>query len=249
MDKIEKLKKGLINESAEHLDAIDNYFLVKRYLKQLYDQIKKDGAVSDALSGQIEYAEKLLQTARDDIAGELDTYLFEFEGKTLELHAPQPVSCFSLPVGCRAGNDESDQFWLENYIYHQFGKRVVLNPNTKGNYINNGKFLFVKIDLTYDKQAIVDEVDDLVQHAHDLIGKHGVSKSVHLHELFDKMFSRIVIGKTKEMALKIVSFFLEESYGINIDPESLNRKYYRLWKKKNGVKDLRQWRKQQKGDT
>jgi hypothetical protein len=169
--------------------------------------------------------------------------------KPMIVHTPQPVSCFSLPESFfdKDTKDSGARFWFDNYIYHRFGKKVVLNPNTKDHFIDSGKFLFVKIDLTYDKQTIVDEIDVLVQHAQKIIEKPCSSQTGHLNDLFDKIFSKIIVYKTKDKALEDVSTIFE-GHGITLTPESLGRRYYGQWKKSHGINDLRSWRKQQKGD-
>ena len=144
---------------------------------------------------------------------------------------------------------ESSNLEAENYLYNLIGKKV-LNPKTKTHYLHQGKYLFLKIDLNYDKDEINFEVDEIVQQAQKFIDKGGHAKTVLKHKIFDNVFSKFITDMRLEKSLKMTAEVMKKIYEIKISGdgvESLRRRYYPAWKEKRGISDIRDWRKQKGG--
>jgi hypothetical protein len=62
------------------------------------------------------------------------------------------------------------------------------------------------------------------------------------------VFSKFIIDMRLEESLELTSEVLNKIYEININADSLRRRYFPEWKKRKGISNLRNWRKHQKGD-
>ena len=119
------------------------------------------------------------------------------------------------------------------------------------NFLNfkSDTMLHLLIDTTYDKKAILDQVDELIFAIQHLQGRKrgaGTRKSIvkeELDMLVEKMFLRLYVEETKteETSINEICEYLE-SIGNPIEAESVVRRYLRSIKKRYGVKNVKELR-------
>ncbi|MEA2066849.1 MAG: hypothetical protein U9O65_07160 [Thermotogota bacterium] len=101
-------------------------------------------------------------------------------------------------------------------------------------------FLHLQIDLTYDKNEILDSCDDVISKAQSIIGKTNKrAKKAVIERLFDLLFKDYYLSsRSKSDALdKVVKDF--KTIGLKIEAETLDKKYIPDFKKRYGIKDVR----------
>jgi len=190
----------------------------------------------------------LFQVAADRkrILEKYDCYVSEYgQDSKLRRMASSPASYFSMPIF------ENNSFYdtrvlLDNLIFRELGSKA-LNQKTKNYFIQENKFMFLKIDLTYDKEGIKDAVDDIIDKGQKLTGNTRGAKRKERQKLFDQIFTKLIVSLSRDKALSETSKKLEKFYKIKIKQESLLKRYYNDWRKKNGITNLREWKKQQRG--
>lgn len=115
--------------------------------------------------------------------------------------------------------------------------------------------LCLQVDLRYDKKVIMQTFDDIITNAQKLIGKYPVigkrkdSKSIEKKKLVENLFLDFYVKKglsKNETLEKIASYLKQEK--IQLEPESINRKYIPNIKRKYSVKNVRELRNLKKGD-
>lgn len=102
-------------------------------------------------------------------------------------------------------------------------------------------FLLLQIDLTYDKKEILDSCDDVISKAQTIIGKTNKrAKKAVIERLFDLLFKdHYLSSRSKSDALnKVVEDF--KTVGLEIEAETLDKRYIPGFKKRCGIKDVRQ---------
>lgn len=111
-------------------------------------------------------------------------------------------------------------------------------------FIVNNDFLYLQVDLTYDKKDILQLCDDAVSKAQNITGKSGSSARTHIQErLFNNLFLKhYPSGKSKSEALEKTERDLA-ALGITIEAETLNKKYLPRFKMRYGIKDIRELKK------
>lgn len=240
-----KIMELLGNEDLK--EQISKYSVLRHEVNNLTEQLETEDNTIEDLQRTLNEKKELLSHLRRYISDTFDIDLLILEDEVYPVHVSHPVSCFSLPAKMKIPSIESNHFEAENYLYKLMGKKV-LNPKTKNHYLHRGKYLFLKIDLSYDKVEINFAVDEIVQQAQKFIDKGGHAKEVLKHKIFDCVFSKFIIDMRLEESLELTSEVLNKIYEININADSLRRRYFPEWKKRKGISNLRNWRKHQKGD-
>ena len=108
-------------------------------------------------------------------------------------------------------------------------------------YFIRDDLLFLQINLTYDKNEILDLCDDAISKAQSIIGKTNKrAKKAEIERLFDLFFKyHYQLSKSKSDALdKVVKDF--KTVGFQIEAETLDKKYIHGFKKRCRITDVRQ---------
>ena len=217
----------------------------KRYAvhKSLLEHLEENEETQDTKFKELQ---EIVFYLRRRIVDKYDIHDIVAEGQHFPVHTPKPTSCFSLPAYMRIQTVEAGIFQGEDYLLHVMGKKV-LNEKTKDHYIDKGKYLYLKIDLTFNKADITKSVDDIVQHAQSLIGKERPARGMIRHSIFDNIFSEFILDMRRLKTLEETSHVLLDKYKMHIDSDSLLRKYYPERKKRRGISNLKTWKKEQRG--
>jgi hypothetical protein len=215
-------------------------------IEELKNKHAEDSNDTEAIKKLKEKKDRLYNL-RKNILEKFNVYISGYGQKAKLDFATIPVSCFSMPFWDSLSFNDLG-FQIDNIYFRELGPKA-LNQKTKNHFIQDNKFLFLKIDLTHDKSEINMAVDDLVDAGQKLIGKRKKrARSEELQKLFNQIFEKLVRSFSVEMAISKTQVRLKATYGIEIDPDSLLRKYYRKWKESEGITNIRIWRKEQKRD-
>jgi hypothetical protein len=112
------------------------------------------------------------------------------------------------------------------------------------------RYLSIRIDLRYNKNEILEHCGKAIKIAQNAIGKTGTkgrrgkeSTAMMKQEIFEYHFrEHVEEGLSKNKALKkIVEDFYE--YGITIEHDTLDKKYYKPFKDRMGAKDFTELKK------
>jgi hypothetical protein len=189
------------------------------------------------ISIQLEEATDAFEKQRQRMMSTYGVYVSEDAKFALNMY---PVSCFSLPI-------QPPFFEAESLLWSLQGKKM-LNRETKQSLIKDNRHLFLKVDLTYDKEEIEFAVGELVQHAQKLLGKKKRAKTDVYYKLFDNIFSDAIMDMRLVDALEKTANVLRDRYEKDCDAEVLQKTYYKEWKTRNDVRDIRQWKRRAKAE-
>ena len=104
---------------------------------------------------------------------------------------------------------------------------------------NDDNFLTVRVDLRKDKKELRELIDDEISKAQKKTGNELTELQ---YRFFCCSLKRHYVenGLNKNDALEATASDMENETGIEIDPDTLNRRYFKRFKNDHGVKDLRE---------
>ncbi len=243
MSDLKKLKQIELLENKRFHKEISKFLALQLSIEDLTQRLKGGGLEAEKISKELNEKKDFLSFIKKHISDAYDISLLTLDGKTYPVRTSKPISCFSPPYNYNLNEIYASHLNAENYLYHLMGNKI-LNDKTKERFIQDNKFLFLKIDLSYDKEDIKFEIDDIVQKAQNLIGKKRPAKGILKQQLFDHVFSDYAAIFPVRKACERTSAYLENVHKITIDADSLYRRYYPEWKRGNRISNIRTWKKQ-----
>ncbi len=246
MPNLEKLKLANITENQDFWISLDTHRSHSTKCEVLKKKLNEQASPSDELIKEINLVRETLYSSTKYL---LEKYGISVSGigeKIKWESVNHPVSCFSFPSRWMDYKTQNLIHLVEDLLFHQLGESALTDEN-KDHFISDGKYLLLKIDLTFNKKDINAAVDDIVQKVQKLIGKGHHAARLQFRQLFDKIFTKQIISMPLLKALGETARIMDESHDIPIETDALLRTYYPDWRKRMGITiDIRKWKKQQK---
>ena len=230
----DELIKILDDKKEINVKDIEDYFL-KIDDSNLLDLVK-------ARMLKSAFCDNLLNSQTKSLEHDGHVDVTSLTGKQIEIRPKEAAESIFL---------NQDGFEISKNKPLKTGNLNIFNKHKNiGNIINND-YMYLQIDLTYDKKEILQICDDIISKAQKIIGKEKVeAKTMERQKIFEKLFLHYYLQpKSKEKALEETEKKLEK-FGIKLSYETLNKQYLKRLKNKHNVQsvsDLREIIKKDQG--
>jgi len=251
---LDKNRKGML---ALLQKALDEKLFPKKEMEHYRSVLSKDKNLSEQLRIEVmgvwidkvsdSSISKEYKRLNDEIGKAREKYLLfiaEIEQEhRFKLTVKNPLfNNFNLPiegVECIIVDQLGGNGHPEDHTFLDTRNVSFFDKNNAESFIKNN-FLFLQINLTYDKSEILNLCDDVITKAQNITGKNKRARTTVVEEMFDSLFKFYYPAeKSKRDTLDKIQEKLR-SIGVEIDSETLDKKYLPGLKKRCGIKDIRQ---------